>query len=53
VLRRLSEEPMTDDRDFPPIDPEQARTLLSVVYQAIQTAIDVMTCRRSTPEARI
>ena len=31
---------MDDDREFPPIDAEQARALLVVAYQGIRTAID-------------
>ncbi len=31
---------MDDDREFPPIDAEQARSLLVVAYQGIRTAID-------------
>jgi hypothetical protein len=30
---------MNDDRDFPPIDSEQARSLLAVAYQGIRTAL--------------
>ena len=31
---------MDDDREFPPIDAEQAWSLLVVAYQGIRTAID-------------
>jgi hypothetical protein len=34
---------MDDDREFPPIDPEQVRSLLAVAYQGIQTALDLNT----------
>ena len=32
---------MDDDREFPPLDPEQARSLLAVAYQGIRTAINL------------
>ena len=32
---------MNDDREFPPLDPDQARALLAVAYQGIRTAIDL------------
>ena len=32
---------MNDDREFPPLDPEQARSLLTVAYQGIRTALDL------------
>ena len=31
---------MNDDREFPPLDAEQARSLLVVAYQSIRAAID-------------
>ena len=34
---------MNDDREFPPIDAEQARSLLAVAYQGICAAIDLNT----------
>ena len=32
---------MNDDREFPPLDAEQARALLAVAYQGIRVAIDL------------
>ena len=32
---------MNDDRDFPPIDAEQARSLLAVAYEGIRTALSL------------
>jgi len=32
---------MWDDREFPPIDAEQVRSLLAVAYQDIRMAIDL------------
>jgi hypothetical protein len=32
---------MSDDREFPPIDAEQVRSLLAVAYQGIGTALDL------------
>jgi hypothetical protein len=32
---------MGDDREFPPIDAEQVRSLLAVAYQGIRTALDL------------
>jgi len=32
---------VNDDREFPPLDPDQARSLLAVAYQGIRAAIDL------------
>ena len=32
---------MDDNREFPPLDAEQARALLAVAYQGIRTALDL------------
>jgi hypothetical protein len=40
-VHREPEELMDDDREFPPVDAEQARSLLAVAYQSVREAINL------------